>query len=134
MAKSLAAFVAAFSLSLCASAWADCTGDCGTELLDTPVNVEKYVKAAWKALARCAETGEPTCPQACALPDGTADPYLLGASCAGLIGCELQTMAADAYTTSWDGGMGCALAAATTCGDARGGAAGKFVSAKLKRR
>src|ERR671924_213104 len=86
------------------------------------------------AVSRCAERGEPACPQVCMLPDGTADPYLLGQACEDLVVCELQAMATDAYGATWDGITACALAHATVCGDARGGAAGKFVAKKLNRR
>ena len=114
-------------------AGADCSGDCSTELLSTPKNVEKYVKKAWKTLASCAKRGEPACPTACTLPDATLEPYSLGASCAALIDCELQAQAVDVYTAAWDGALGCSLAAADTCGNARS-AAGKLTSTKLKRR
>ena len=112
---------------------AQCPGDCGAELLDSPKAVEKYVKKAWGAIASCAKRGEPACPSACALPDATADPYLLGASCAGLVTCELQGLAADVYGPQWDELNGCAAGAADSCGVARA-SAGKLVSTKLKRR
>jgi hypothetical protein len=114
-------------------AHADCTGDCSTELLATPKNVEKYVKKAWKALASCAKRGEPTCPATCTLPDATLEPYSLEASCAALVVCELQAQAANVYGAAWDGVLGCSLAATDTCGNARS-AAGKLTSTKLKRR
>ena len=91
------------------------------------------MKKAWKTLATCARKGEPACPTVCALPDATAAPYSLGATCAALVDCELQALATDVYTAAWDGALGCALAAADTCGNARA-AAGKLVSTKLKRR
>lgn len=112
---------------------ADCTGDCSAELLNAPKNVEKYVKKAWKALASCAKRGEPACPTACTLPDATLEPYSLGASCAALVNCELQAQASEVFTTAWDGPLGCSLAAADTCGNARS-AAGKLTATKLKRR
>jgi hypothetical protein len=132
--KLLAALAVAISLVASASAEAACTGDCSNELLDNPLAVEKYVKSAWKALGKCANNGEPACPTVCALPDATADPYLLGASCRDLLECELQELAGDAYGATWDVANGCALAAATACGEARGGAAGKLTTTKLNRR
>lgn len=114
-------------------AHADCAGDCGAELLSAPKSVEKYVKKAWKALASCAKRGEPTCPASCTLPDATLEPYSLGASCAALVGCELQAQAVDVYEAAWDGTLGCSLAAVDACGNARA-AAGKLTAKKLKRR
>ena len=115
------------------AARADCTGDCSAELLNTPKSVEKYVKKAWKSLASCAKRGEPVCPATCTLPDATIEPYLLGASCAALVDCELQAQAVDVYAAAWDGTLGCSLAAADACGNARS-AAGKLTATKLKRR
>ena len=132
--KLIAALAVAISLVSSASAEAACTGDCSNELLDNPLAVEKYVKSAWKAIAKCANNGEPACPTACALPDATADPYLLGASCRDLLECELEELAGDAYGATWDVANGCALGAATACGEARGGAAGKLTTTKLNRR
>src|SRR5688572_23693258 len=118
-----------------APALAQCAGDCSTELLDAPKNVEKYVKKVVKALGTWAKRGEPLCPTPCALPDGTAEPYLLGASCAALVACELQLQTADAVTpAAWDAALGCSLAAADDCGNARAGAAGKLTASKIKRR
>jgi hypothetical protein len=121
------------ALLIPAAARADCAGDCSTELLDAPKNVEKYVKKAWKALASCAKRGEPACPSACTLPDATLEPYSLGASCAALVACELQAQAVDVYEAAWDGALGCPLAAADSCGNARA-TAGKLTATKLKRR
>jgi hypothetical protein len=116
------------------TAAAQCVGDCGAELAAAPKTIEKFVKARWKAVLKCGKKGEPVCPTACPLPDGTADPYLLSASCSGLIACELDALAETAYDTSWDDTVPCASAAASACGNVRAATAGKLVSTKLTRR
>jgi hypothetical protein len=135
--RNLFAVAAAATLLLhltAAGALAQCAGDCGSELLDNPKSVEKLVKKAWGAVAKCAKRGQPPCPAACELPDATAVPYALSASCADLVLCELGGLAAEAYGATWDEAGGCALAQADGCGNARGKAAGKLVASKLKRR
>ncbi len=116
------------------AALAACAGDCGPDLQTVPKNVEKYVKARWKAALKCGKKANPACPTPCPLPDGTADPYLLSASCSGLIACNLDALAETAYDTTWDDSLVCASSAATTCGNVRASTAGKLVSTKLTRR
>src|SRR5262245_52507204 len=89
-------------LALPSTARAVCAGDCGTELATVPKTVEKFVKARWKAVLACGKKADPACPTACPVPDGSADPYLLSAGCAGLIACNLDALAESAYGTSWD--------------------------------
>ena len=113
---------------------AACTGDCGGDLQTAPKNVEKYVKARWKAVLKCGKKANPACPAPCPLPDGTADPYLLSMSCSGLIACNLDALAETAYDTTWNDTLVCADTPATTCGNVRAATAGKLVSTKLTRR
>jgi hypothetical protein len=113
---------------------AACAGDCGSDLATVPKTVEKYVKARWKAVARCGKKADPTCPTACPQPDATLDPYLLSPSCSALIACNLDALAESVYGASWDDTGICASAAATACGNVRAATAGKLVSAKLTRR
>jgi hypothetical protein len=65
---------------------------------------------------------------------GTADPYLLSASCSTLIACNLDALAETAYASTWDDTVVCAEAPATACGNVRAATAGKLVSTKLTRR
>jgi hypothetical protein len=116
------------------TAHAVCGGDCGSDLATAPKNVEKYVKARWKAVAKCGKKANPACPTACPQPDGTLDPYLLSASCAALIACNLDALAESAFDTTWDDTGVCASTPATACGNVRAGTAGKLVSTKLTRR
>lgn len=116
------------------AARAACAGSCGSDLQTVPKTVEKFVKARWKAVLKCGKKANPTCPAPCPLPDGAADPYLLSASCAGLIACNLDALAETAYDASWDDTVPCAATAATTCGTVRAATAGKLVSTKLTRR
>ncbi len=117
-----------------ASAAAQCTGDCSSDLLAQPKSVEKFAKKAWKAIQTCAKKGVPACPSACTVPDGTISPYALNQSCADLVLCNLGELAGDAYGATWDGAAGCPVSPATDCGNARGKHAGKLVVKKLKRR
>jgi hypothetical protein len=121
-------------LAAAAPAWAVCGGDCGGDLAAVPKNVEKYMKQRWKAIDKCAKHGSPVCPAACPVPDGSASPYLLSATCVAQIDCNLGELAATAYGTSWDGTDSCALTAADACGAARGKFAGKMASTRIKRR
>lgn len=113
---------------------AACSGDCGADLAAAPKNVEKYVKQRTKALTKCGKRANPPCPTACPVPDGTAAPFLLSATCAQLIDCNLDALAETAYDTTWDDAGVCALAPATSCGAARAQNAGKLVATRLKRR
>ncbi len=115
-------------------ATAACSGDCGSDVAAAPKTVEKYVKARWKAIAKCGKSAKPTCPTVCPVPDGAAEPYLLSASCAGLIACNLDELAETAYGTTWDDAVYCADGPATPCGNARAANAGKLVSTRLTRR
>ncbi len=121
---------------LAAPTWsrAQCAGDCSSEIASVPKTIEKFVKARWKAVLKCGKKANPACPTACPLPDGSADPYLLSASCSALIACNLDALAESAYDTTWDDAQVCASAAATSCGNARATNAGKLVSTKLTRR
>lgn len=121
-------------LATAAPAWAVCGGDCGADLAAVPKTVAKYVKQRWKAIDKCAKHGNPLCPTACPVPDGTAVPYALSASCVTQVDCNLGELATTAYGGSWDGLDFCAVTPADTCGAARGKNAGKMVSTKLKRR
>jgi hypothetical protein len=116
------------------TARAVCGGDCGTDLANVPKTVEKFVKARWKAVLKCGKKANPACPTACPVPDGSADPYFLSASCSGLIACNLDALAESAYDTTWDDVGFCASPAATACGNVRASTAGKLVSTKLTRR
>ncbi|MCC6765034.1 MAG: hypothetical protein IT293_10255 [Deltaproteobacteria bacterium] len=131
------AFLLAFAMLAAAGpsrASAACAGDCGADLATVPKTVEKFVKARWKAVLACGKKAKPTCPATCPRPDGTADPYLLSASCAALVACNLDALAENAYDATWDDANACASAAATPCGNVRAATAGKLVSTKLTRR
>ncbi len=130
----LLAAVGLFYVALPSLALAACGGDCGAELAAAPKSVEKYVKQRMKALTSCGKRGTPSCPTTCPVPDATAAPYLLSATCAALIDCNLDALAETAYDTTWDDAGVCALAPATPCGVARAKNAGKLVGTKLKRR
>ena len=116
------------------AALAACTGNCGPDLQTAPKNVEKYVKARWKAVLKCGKKANPACPTPCPVPDGTADPYFLSMSCSGLIACNLDALAETAYDATWNDSLVCAETAATACGNVRAATAGKLVSTKLTRR
>jgi hypothetical protein len=124
----------ALALAPAREAAAACAGSCGADFTAVPKTVEKYVKQRWKAVVTCGKRGTPACPAACPVPDGTADPYLLSASCVGLIDCELDALAETTYGAAWDDVAFCPLAVATSCEQARAENAGKLVSTKLKRR
>ncbi len=113
---------------------AQCAGDCGADLAAVPKTVEKFVKARWKAVLACGKKATPACPAACPVPDGSAAPYLLSASCSALIACNLDALAEAAYDTTWEDAQVCASAEATKCGQTRAATAGKLVSTKLTRR
>ncbi len=121
-------------LALPSSASGACAGDCGTDLATVPKSVEKFVKVRWKAALKCGKKANPPCPTACPMPDGTTDPYLLSATCAALIACNLDALAETAYDATWDDTGVCAGAPATDCGNVRASTAGKLVSTKLTRR
>ena len=108
------------------TARAACPGDCGADLVAAPKNVAKYVKQRWKVLANCGKRNEPSCPTACPLPDGTADPYLLSMSCAQQIDCNLDALAETAFDTTWDDTGVCASTVATVCGNARAKNGGSY--------
>jgi len=116
------------------AARASCSGSCDAELATTPKAVQAFVKGYWKATSACGKSAKIACPATCPAPDGTVAPYLLSASCSGLIACNLDALAATAYDTTWDGVAFCAIGPATTCGNARASNAGKLVSTKLSRR
>ncbi len=111
-----------------------CSGDCAIDLAANPKAVEKYAKRRWAAISACAKRATPACPEACPVPDGTAAPFALSASCAGLVGCEMDELAISVYGTTWDSGGFCPTQRATECGVSRSKAAGRFVADKLKRR
>ena len=116
------------------SARAACPGDCGADLASAPKNVAKYVKQRWKVLAACGKRNDPSCPTACPVPDGTADPYFLSASCAQQVDCNLDALAETALDTTWDDTGLCASAPGTVCGNVRAKNGGKIVHTRLKRR
>lgn len=126
--------LALLTLAAPAPARAACAGSCGGDLATAPKNVEKFVKARWKAVLKCGKKANPACPTACPVPDGATDPYLLSPGCAGLIACNLDALAETAYDTTWDDTGTCASAPGTACGNVRAATAGKLVSTKLTRR
>ncbi len=134
--RSLSSLIALLLLLLLlpSSPFAACGGDCGGDLQAVPKTVEKFVKARWKADLACGKKAKSMCPDACPVPDGSADPYLLSSSCAALIACNLDALAKSAYDTTWDDSGVCASAPATACGNVRATTAGKLVSTKLTRR
>ena len=136
MRASLTVLSAVTFLVVAAAPHADaaCPGDCGADLAAVPKTVAKYVKKRWKALATCGKRADPACPTACEVPDGTADPYFLSASCTQQIDCNLDALAETALDTTWDDTGLCATAPGTVCGNARAKNGGKIVSMRLKRR
>ncbi|RMD83449.1 MAG: hypothetical protein D6815_06530 [Candidatus Dadabacteria bacterium] len=115
-------------------AGAQCAGDCSADMLSQPKAIERLAKKTWKALLVCGKKGRPACPATCPLPDGTAPPYSLTASCAQLVACNLEALAATAFEASWDPTGLCPVERASDCGNARMKGAGKLVVKKLKRR
>jgi hypothetical protein len=134
--SALCIFVAGASLAALAAqpVSAQCAGDCGADLLSSPKQVERFVKASAKAIGKCAKKADPAGPSACQLPDPEADPYFLSATCATLVQCEVAALAELSLGASWDDVGFCALAEADDCGNARIKNAGKLVSKKIKRR
>ncbi len=132
--QALVSVVVAATVLFAADAGAQCAGDCSVEGLSQPKALEKFVKTAWKQVAKCAKKGKPACPQACSLSDGSAAPFSLSQGCADLVTCNLGLLAESAYGASWDDVSFCALGAADACGNARGKGAGKLAAARLKRR
>lgn len=111
-----------------------CSGDCAQDLAARPKAIEKYAKKRWAAISACARRAAPACPRACPVPEGTAAPFDLSASCADLVGCEMDELAISVFGTGWDGDGFCPTQKATECGLSRAKAAGRFVVTKLKRR
>ena len=130
----VAALAAAGFLASASAAPAQCPGDCGADFLAAPKAVERWSKAAAKAVESCAKKAEPACPAVCPLPDAQADPYFLSASCASLLVCEMNALAEDALGDAWDDTGACALGVADDCERTRMKNAGKLGAKKIKRR